>query len=128
MGISYLLDSNTVIQYVGNKFPSSVLSKIDSIIDEELLISVITVIEVLGFNGEPDEMNTLKSFTNMATVISLADEIVDETISIRKQYKIKIPDAIIAATAIKLNATLITSNISDFLIIKGITLIDPSQL
>jgi predicted nucleic acid-binding protein len=49
-------------------------------------------------------------------------------ISIRRVYKTKLPDAIIAATAIAHNTTLISHNRTDFKKIKGLTLIDPFEM
>ncbi|WP_200837049.1 PIN domain-containing protein [Dyadobacter sp. 3J3] len=54
----------------------------------------------------------------------MSNEIVDKTIDLRKKSRIKLPDAIVAATAIIYNYTLITRNISDFKNIKGLTLIN----
>jgi predicted nucleic acid-binding protein len=128
MGLNYLMDSNTAIQYVGNSYPKPVLTKLDTIVDAELLLSVITKIEVLGFNGEPKEMKKLEDFISMATIFQLTEEIVEKTIHLRKRYKIKIPDAIIAATAILTKSTLVTRNTTDFLRIEGLSIIDPLHL
>jgi len=49
-------------------------------------------------------------------------------ISIRRVYKTKLPDAIIAAIAIAYKSTLITHNQTDFKKIKGLTLIDPFEM
>ncbi len=127
MGMKYLLDSNAAIQYVGNLYPKAILGKLDVIIDKELLLSVITKIEVLGFNGDPEDMKKLETFIGTAIVLPVSGEVVEKTISLRKGYKIKIPDAIIAATAILQKATLITRNTSDFSI-NGLSVIDPLTL
>ena len=44
----------------------------------------------------------------------LDDDIAEETIVIRQKYKIKMPDAVIAATALINNLTLVTANAGDF--------------
>ena len=51
--------------------------------------------------------------------------VVDKTIEICKQHKIKLPDAIIAATALVNNFTLVTRNIDDFKNIAGLKTINP---
>jgi len=51
-------------------------------------------------------------------VINLDSNIVEEVIKIKQSKKIKLPDAIIAATAIQNNLQLLTANVSDF---KGIS-------
>jgi len=47
-------------------------------------------------------------------VYYLDDDIAEETIVIRQKYKIKMPDAVIAATALINNLTLVTANARDF--------------
>lgn len=65
------------------------------------------------------------SFINESNVVALSDAIVETTIFIRKQIKIKLPDAIIAATALVNNFTLLTRNTDDFINIKGLNVINP---
>lgn len=60
------------------------------------------------------EEQYLLEILNALVIVPLTDEIVNLTIEIRKKYKIKLPDAIIYATAKALNAKLITNNITDF--------------
>lgn len=61
-------------------------------------------------------------------IIQLTAAIVTQTIEIRKEYKIKLPDAIIAATALVNDLTLISRNKSDFKNIDGLAVIDPHSL
>ena len=49
-----------------------------------------------------------------STILALSDDIADKCIMLRKANKFKLPDAIIAATALVNNLTLITRNIDDF--------------
>ena len=58
-------------------------------------------------------------------MIALDDDITAKTIELRKKYKIKLPDAIIAATALVFELTLITGNIDDFKNIEGIDILNP---
>lgn len=61
----------------------------------------------------------------VASVISITDDIVDETIAIRRACKIKLPDAIIAATAVNKKLILVTRNLTDFKIIQELVLVNP---
>ncbi len=61
----------------------------------------------------------------VASVISITDAIVDETIAIRRACKIKLPDAIIAATAVNKKLILVTRNLTDFKIIQELVLVNP---
>lgn len=55
-----------------------------------------------------------ESFINGSTVLDLNRAVVDQTIAVRKKYRLKLPDAFIAATAIVNNFTLIADNDRDF--------------
>ena len=72
--------------------------------------------------GEPQYL------TDTSGIIDYLDEIVDRTINLRKQSKIKLPDAIVAATAMVYKYVLITRNISDFKNIEGLKLLDPHHV
>jgi len=121
----YLIDSNSVIDYLGKKLPDNGIKFMDTVIDMTPNLSIITKIEVLGFNTTQDYEKVLKSFIDDSVIFGLTDPIADETILIRKKYKTKLPDAIIAATGIVYDLTLITRNIKDSKEIKGLKLVDP---
>ncbi len=53
---------------------------------------------------------------------------VDTCIEIRKNHKTKLPDAIIAATALVYDLVVVSRNVTDFKNIKGIQVIDPHTL
>lgn len=99
-------------------------SFVSKIIDKEFNISVINKIEILGHNTAG---NAIEEFINMAYVFDLEKNIVAKTIKLRKEYKIKLPDAIIAATALENSLTLITRNIKDFKDINGLKVINPNN-
>lgn len=85
---------------------------------------MINRIELLGFKGlNKNESEALNSFISNSNIFELEENIILETIQIRKKYSIKLPDAIIAATCIVTNCSLITNNIKDFDKITGLQLI-----
>lgn len=124
----YLIDSNAVIDYLGSKFTDSGMSFMNNIINASPNVSVITRIEVLGFNGPKEYQNLLVNFINDINVLDLSDTIVEICIALRRKYKTKLPDAIIAATAIANNFTLISRNISDFEKIQELRVLDVYSL
>ncbi len=69
----------------------------------------------------------LHNFINDALVIELEKEIKLKTAEIRKAHKIKLPDAIIAATALTHDLTLLARNVSDFKNIYGMKMINPYE-
>lgn len=125
----YLIDTNVVIDYMSDLFPREILLELDRIFSESYAISVINKIELLGFVHIPDEKEQkLHRIVQDSNLVYLHDGIVEETISIRKKIKIKLPDAIIAASALTLDVTLITSNTRDFKKIPNLKVLNPVEL
>jgi predicted nucleic acid-binding protein len=94
--------------------------------EEQPIISAITEIELLCWKTATEkDLEVLHSFINDSLVIELEHSIKLKTADIRKQYKIKLPDAIIAATAVVYGFTLVTRNIDDFKNIDGIEMVNP---
>ncbi|HEY5391871.1 MAG TPA: type II toxin-antitoxin system VapC family toxin [Hanamia sp.] len=126
---NYLLDSNTVIDYMEGKMPVRALEEMDKIIDQKAKISVITQMEILGWFGATSvQLNLLNEFVADAIVFDLTSEMINRTIKIRQQYKIKLPDAIIAATALVYDLNLLSLNIRDFKNIDGLKIINSHEL
>ena len=80
-------------------------------IRDSYYISFITELELLSYpNISETESNTIQQFINGIDIIDINKTIKTKTIELRKKYKLKLPDAIICATAVYLEATLITSD------------------
>ena len=124
----YLIDTNAVIDYLSHKLPLTSMEFMNQIIDKVPNISVISKIEVLGFNAPEQHYQLLVNFMHDATILDLTNSVVDVSIDIRKKSKTKLPDAIIAATALVYDLILLSRNISDFKNIKGLKVIDPHSL
>ena len=91
-------------------------------------VSIVTKIEVLSFNAPEEHYKTLSSFINNAAILSLTNPVLEASIEIRQKHRNKLPDAIIAATAIANELVLLTHNVSDFKNIDGLQIIDPHNL
>ena len=124
----YLIDTNTVINYPGNKLPSLGMKYMNDIIDVVPNLSVITKIELFGFNDPDEHYKTLSNFISDSTVLDLTNNVVEASIEIRKKYKTKLPNAIMAPTALVYNLVLISRNIPDFKNINGLKVINPHNL
>ncbi len=123
----YLIDTNVVIDYMSERFSNSALDFLDNIVNTSFYLSIINKIEILGFkNLSSNEEKQFQSLIRASNIILLNDDIVDETIALRKKYSIKLPDAVIAASAISINAILITGNIEDFNKLATLKLLDPN--
>jgi len=91
-----------------------------------LYISSISYIETLGYSFQnQDEEKEVTEYCEKFERIFLTKEIEKQTILIRKANKIKLPDAIIAATAIVYNLILVTYNIDNFKNIQGLKVLNP---
>ena len=126
MGKNYLIDTNIGIYLMNGSLNDNALRFIEPIIDNTYNLSVITKIELLGFAfTDANNLANTRNFINDGIVISLTDDIVEQTIDLRQRYKIKLPDAVIAATAIVCDFTLISRNDKDFSNINELAYFNP---
>jgi predicted nucleic acid-binding protein len=126
--IRYLIDTNVVIDYLGNRLPLAGMDFMHGVMNNMPAISVITKIELLGFNTNPAHYQILENFVQDVTLFELSAGIVESCIMIRKEYKTKVPDAIIAATALENKLELLTRNVADFKNIRTLTVLNPHSL
>ncbi len=124
----YLIDNNAISNFFSVLFSEKGMDFMATVLDQTPTISVITEIEALSWiNPDKSKEQIVKAFIQDATVLALTPAVVTQCVSIRRSRKIKTPDAIMAATAIVHNLTLITSD-SDFKNIDGLQVIDPHSL
>ena len=82
--------------------------------------------EFLGFRKyNSDTFKKAKEFINYSNSYNLNDRIVESVIDIRRKHNIKLPDAIIAATAINNEFTLITRNVNNFKDVGQVSIFNP---
>jgi predicted nucleic acid-binding protein len=124
VGTGYLLDSNVVIGYLAGAIPAPGMAAVSGLVDAVPHISVISQIEVLRFTDTPENERVLADFVNAAIIHPLDDPVVHCTIALCKQSRIKLPDAISAATALTEDFVLVTRNTSDFKNIAGLELLN----
>jgi len=107
----FILDTNAIIFLTtkGNVISSNLEKELN---DADLFISVISEIELFSKPElPPDEEENLRAFlSDRISVIDLTDQIKKETIALRRTAKHKLPDCIVAATAIVLNSILLTAD------------------
>ena len=129
MGKRYLLDSNTVIDYIAGLYHGKAEQWLNQLIDEEINVSVITKIEVLSFDPDKDDNYAiLVDFFETSDIYELTNDIVDKTIQIRQKQKIKLPDAVIASTALVNGLVLISRNTKDFKNIRDLEVVNPYDI
>ena len=129
MGRKILIDTNIAIGYIGNRLNPQSMDKLDTVFDGEYHLSIINKIELLGYpdldKKEEEKFNLL---IDHSVLHLFENEIINKTIQIRKKHKIKLPDAIIAATCLVHGLEVLTHNTKDFENIIGLRVIQPDNL
>jgi len=125
MGMNMLVDSNVIIDYVSNRIPEKSAKQLDIYFNSNFSVSIISKIEVLGFNTQEYELEQLESFIQLSSIVYIDEAVADKTIESRRMKRIKLPDAIIAATALVQNCILLSHNTTDFNKIEGLQVWDP---
>ena len=77
-------------------------------------ISVITWIEVMTGAASPREEAILRAFLSNFQYLEMTREVAERAAKIRREKRIKMPDAIILATAEAGGRHLVTRNVKDF--------------
>jgi predicted nucleic acid-binding protein len=129
MGKKYLIDTCVVIKYLEEILPPEALVFIDAIVDESSIVSFITQIELLAWNPPiAEDIKIRKDFLNGSEILYVTNEVVERTIQIRKETNLKLPDSMIAATAITHDFILLSDNDKDFLKVEalGLKYINPN--
>jgi predicted nucleic acid-binding protein len=110
-GKTLILDTNAVIKLLDDENNSLALDAIFP--DNVRAISVITQIELLGYPDITEEADDLiRSFLDDIPIISIDDITVENAVEIRRRKpSVRLPDAVIAATAIEFNAILVTNDL-----------------
>lgn len=130
MGKKYLIDTNIAIYFLDAQLtPAGMIYLVKALNAGDCYISVISKMELLGWTFKsPTDEQKAKDFVDELNVISLTDTIADKTIEIRKSRpKTKLPDAIIAATALVNDMVLITRNTPDFIGVRDLETVNPFE-
>jgi predicted nucleic acid-binding protein len=118
----YLVDSNIIIYHLnGDNIATNFL--LDN--SQDIIISFISTIEILSFAYSDEAKIQVEKLLYTFRRIDIDDSIIRTTIKLRGEKKIKLPDCIIAATAIEHNLSLVTRNIKDFEHIETLPIINP---
>ncbi|MCL6591204.1 MAG: type II toxin-antitoxin system VapC family toxin [Firmicutes bacterium] len=119
-----LLDSNIIIYAADPRYPF-----LRELIQKECpVVSIANYIEVLGYDKLTKEQKLyFKEFFHYTRILPLDHIIAEKAITLRQQRRMSFGDAVVAATVIVNNLTLITRNIDDFKWISEIKLLNPFE-
>ena len=123
----WLLDTNVVIDaFAGRADTVRAITSARTAALEWIGYSAVTRLEVLGFPGltAADELG-LRNLLGQFSEAQIDAAVIERAIEIRRSVRIKIPDALVAATALIYEANLVTRNTVDFKNIRGVSVLDP---
>ena len=107
----YLVDSNIIIYHL-NQDPIATTFLSENY--EKIAISQITFVEVLSFSFSEESERDVRELLSTFDIVDVTQAVSNQAIKNRKLKKIKIPDNIIASTAMVNNLVLVTRNVKDF--------------
>lgn len=119
-------DSSALILFLNDALPPATVDLLDHCLhSRQICISAIVRAEILAWPTH--------TATSLATALALLDaceltavnaDVADEGARIRRETGLKLPDALIAASAVLQSATLVTANAKDFRRVPSLTLIE----
>ena len=108
-GIKFLLDTSVIIGMYHKSREVKTLLHDWQVIINQCAYSAIIRIELLGFPSITDiEQQTIRTLLNKMVRIAITEDIEATTITFKQHHRVKLPDAIIAATAITYSLELLT--------------------
>ncbi len=100
----FVLDTNVVLYYLGGRL-------INTLPKGDYAISIITEIELLSYPSlTKEEDRQIKNLFQFLTIVNIDNQIKQLAIDFRRRDRLKLPDAIIVATAKAMAATLLTND------------------
>ncbi len=120
----YTLDTNAIIYYLDED--PTVVPLLEPILGQDMAIfvSVVTELELLSHPGLTEEdMAEIQQLLTSVVIFPLESRLAQLAGALRRQYHLKTPDSVVAATALLTRTTLVTRNIRDFQGIDGLSLL-----
>ena len=120
----YTLDTNTIIYYLDEE--PTVVPLLEPILGQDMAIfvSVVTELELLSHPGLTEEdMTVIQQLLTSVVIFPLESRLAQLAGALRRQYHLKTPDSVVAATALLTHTTLVTRNLRDFQGIDGLSLL-----
>lgn len=107
--VAQLFDTNILIDHL-----NGIAKATREIKSANPAISTITWIEVMAGAATPAEEAILRGFLANFSVLPVTDSVAERAVAIRRKIRVKLPDAIILATAEAAGRVLCTRNVRDF--------------
>ncbi len=128
MGTHFLADSNVLIDLMLGRLPAVSASWLERLLaTRQVAISVVSRIELLTKTEPAAEYVLMQALVSELSVLALDEPVILQTIRLRQQHRIKLPDAIIAASALVHGLLLLSRNTNDFQAVAGLRLLNPHE-
>jgi predicted nucleic acid-binding protein len=108
--VKAVIDTNVVVDYLRGIDAA----RVELARYERPAISVLTWMEVLAGSGDTTEMAVLQRFLRRFDVIPVDALVAGEAVELRREHRLRPPDAIVWATARARDALFVTRNTRDF--------------
>ncbi|MDD8019091.1 MAG: type II toxin-antitoxin system VapC family toxin [Bacteroidota bacterium] len=126
--VKYVYDTNIFIYFLDRNLNVDKYFSNDFFTSHEIITSRIVRIELLSYPAlTAKDRTVIEDLLGIVELIPLSESLEDLSIYFRRQYKLKLPDAIIASTAFQHSATLVTNNSKDFKKISEIKIETPTR-
>jgi predicted nucleic acid-binding protein len=104
MTTRYVLDTNIVLYLLGGRL-------LKPLPIGEFYLSVISEMELLSYHSLTEaERKRIQALVTQVTIVNLDDRVKNEAIALRQRHRLKLPDAIVCATAFATNSTLLSND------------------
>ena len=121
----YLIDTDILIYHTkGSQAVSGFIN--DVVAQRAFNISILTKIEFLGWEKHTAEgFQKCEQLVKLANIYHIDEDIAEQAIGLRRRVKIKLADAVIAATALVNNLKLATRNVEDYKAVRELEIFNP---
>jgi len=124
----FVIDTNILIYHLNDVLNDQAEGLLEDAFKHSASISVITRIELFGWKRHtPDSLNDTRELLACLHECPLNEDVVETCITLRQRFSIKLPDAIIAATALHLEIPLMTRNCEDFKHVSDLNVVNPFE-
>ncbi|MEQ8538316.1 MAG: type II toxin-antitoxin system VapC family toxin [Coleofasciculus sp. D1-CHI-01] len=128
MNNSYLLDTNILIYYFNDEPAVQPIFEEIQVGDAIGGYCPISWVELLCYpNLTEAEANLMREFLRTLRCVLLTEAVLDGAAEIRRNYRVRLADALIAACALTQDFTLVTRNVDDFRRIDGLRILNPFE-
>ena len=119
-------DSSALILFLNDALPTETVELLNNHLPTgRVLISAVVRAEVLAWHGHSTEsLDAARVLLDVCELVPVNATIADEAARIRRETGLKLPDALIAATALLRSVALVTANGKDFRRVSGLALVE----